>query len=184
MTTCQSVAAIILCRHNFLDVQELNNPMSLEQPSKEITPEQCAAEVMETIPLVMQFLRTEMRSQNSSVLSVPQFRALTFLNRNPGASLSDLAEHLGVTRATASAITERLVQRNLVDRTERPQERRHVVLKLTKAGSEYLQQIRGTTRTKIARMFVGLSEAQRLRIVEGLAILSDLLEGTTSEPGS
>ena len=157
--------------------------MSLEQPSKGITPEQCAAEVMETIPLVMQFLRGEMR-KNSSLLSVPQFRALAFLDRHSGASLSDLAEHLGVTRATASAITERLVQRNLVDRSERPEERRHVVLKLTKAGSEYLQQIRETTRAKIAGRFINLSEAQRLRLVEGLAILSDVLEKTASEPGS
>jgi DNA-binding MarR family transcriptional regulator len=163
-----------------LDVLETNNAMTSEQPSKVITPEQCAAEVMETIPPVMQFLRGEMR-KNSSLLSVPQFRALAFLNRHPGASLSDLAEHLGVTRATASAITERLVQRDLVDRTERPQERRHVVLKLTEAGAEYLQQIRETTHAKIAKMFVSLSESQRLCVVEGLAILSDVLETTESE---
>lgn len=165
-----------------LDVREDNYQMSLEQPSKEITPEQCATEVMETIPLVMQFLRGEMR-KNSSLLSVPQFRSLAFLDRHPGASLSDLAEHLGVTRATASAITERLVQRNLVDRTERPQERRHVDLKLTEAGTMYLQQLRQTTRTKVAEMFVSLSEVERLRVVEGLAILSDVLEKTAFEPG-
>lgn len=154
--------------------------MSSKRPSKGITPEQCAAEVMETIPSVMQFLRAEMR-KNSSLLSVPQFRALAFLDRHPGASLSNLAEHLGVTRATASAITERLVQRNLVNRTERPQERRHVVLKLTQAGAEYLQQIRETTRAKIAKMFVSLSESQRLSVVEGLAILSNVLEKTEPE---
>ena len=160
--------------------------MSSEPPSKGITPERCAAEVMETIPLVMQFLRAEMRSANSSssLLSVPQFRALAFLDHHSGASLSELAEHLGVTRATGSAIIDRLVQRGLVDRTERPEERRHVVLKLTQVGSEYLQQIRETTHAEIAKMFVSLSEVQRLHVVEGLAILSDVIEGKASEPGS
>lgn len=157
--------------------------MNSQPSSKGITPEQCATEVMETIPLVMQFLRTEMRSQNSPDLSVPQFRTLAFLNRHPGASLSDLAEHLGVTRATASAIIDRLVQRGLVDRRERPDERRHVVLKLTQAGSEYLQQIREFTRAQIAKMFANLSQTQLRRVVEGLVILSDVIEGKASESG-
>jgi DNA-binding MarR family transcriptional regulator len=141
---------------------------------------------METIPLVMQFLRAKMRSQNqsSSLLSVPQFRALAFLDRHAGASLSEMAEHLGVTRATASAITERLVQRHLVDRTERPQERRYVVLKLTQAGSGYLQQIRDATHAQIVKMFISLSEVQQLQVVEGLAILSDLLEEAASKSDS
>lgn len=153
--------------------------MSSEQLSQGVTPEQCAVEVMETIPLVMQFLRAQVRSQNSSeLLSVPQFRALAFLERHPGASLSDVAEHLGVTRATASAITERLVQRQFVDRTERAGERRHVDLKLTQTGSEYLSQIRQSTETKIAKLFANLPEEQLLRIVEGLAVLSNAIEKT------
>jgi DNA-binding MarR family transcriptional regulator len=136
---------------------------------------------METIPLVMQFLRSQMRSHNSPDLSVPQFRALAFLDRHPGASLSAMAEHLGVTRATASAIAERLVQRNLVDRRERPEERRHIVLKLTQAGSEYLQQVRNTSRAEIAKMFASLSVKQRQRIVEGLSILSEAIVPTASD---
>lgn len=155
--------------------------MSSEQRSKEITPEQCATEVMETIPLVMQCLRSQMRSHNSPDLSVPQFRALAFLDRHPGASLSAMAEHLGVTRATASAIAERLVQRNLVDRRERPEERRHIVLKLTHAGSEYLQQVRNTSRAEIAKLFASLSAKQRQRIVEGLSMLSEAIVPTTSD---
>jgi DNA-binding MarR family transcriptional regulator len=136
---------------------------------------------METIPLVMQFLRSQMRSNNSSDLSVPQFRALAFLDRHPGASLSAMAEHLGVTRATASAIAERLVQRNLVDRRERPEERRHIVLKLTQAGSEYLQQVRNTSRAEIAKLFASLSKKQRQRIVEGLSILSKAIVSSASD---
>lgn len=157
--------------------------MSSEQLSKGVTPELCAAEIMETIPLVMRFIRAEMRSQGAPSLSVPQFRTLMFLYRYPGSSLSSVAEHLGVTRPTASALTERLVQRGFVDRTEHPKERRQVVLKLTEVGFEHLQPIRERTRAKIAKMLVSLSEAQQLRIVEGLTVLSEVFEETVSEPG-
>ena len=61
-----------------------------------ITPELCAREVMETVPLVMRFIRMEMRSRRAPSLSVPQFRVLTFLSHKPGAPLSSVAEHLGV----------------------------------------------------------------------------------------
>ncbi len=155
--------------------------MNSKSPTRKITPELCAAEVMETIPLVMQVLRSQMRSQSSPDLSLPQFRTLTFLNRHPGASLSDLAEHLGVTRATASAITERLVQRCLVDRRERPESRRHVVLQLTQAGDDRLVQIRQTTRSHMAKMFTSLSEMQMQSLVEGLEVLSQAVEGAASE---
>jgi DNA-binding MarR family transcriptional regulator len=143
-------------------------------PSPDATPERCATQLMDAIPLVMRVIRTEMRSQSASLLSVPQFRTLAFLDRHPGSSLSDLAEHLGVTRATASAMTERLVQRDFIDRAGHPTERRQVVLKLTADGTSYLQQIRATTRTKIAGLLTSLSETQLSKLLDGLTSLSQV----------
>ena len=112
---------------------------------------------METVPLVMRFIRAEMRAHSAAFLSIPQLRSLAFLNRNPGASLSEVADHLGVTCATASATIERLVQRNLVERYHHPQERRRVVLNLTDEGKYHLQQSQDQTRTQIAEMLKGLT---------------------------
>jgi DNA-binding MarR family transcriptional regulator len=154
--------------------------MNLEQSSTEITPERCAAEVVEIIPLVVGFIRSEMRNQGEPSLSISQFRSLMFLYRYPGSSLSKLADYLGVTRPTASAICERLVQQNFIDRREHPQERRAVVLKLTKTGRERLHEIRLLTCTKISSMFNELSEDQMLKMLEGLAILSDVFDSNSS----
>jgi DNA-binding MarR family transcriptional regulator len=133
---------------------------------------------METMPTIMQFIRTEMRSQSASLLSVPQFRVLAFLSRCPGSSLSAVAEHLGVTRATASAMTDRLVQRALVNRTEDPQERRHVLLHLTEAGSSHLQHSREKTRDTIAALLHNLTDEQLLSVSTGLIILRKVFEST------
>ena len=141
------------------------------------TPELCAREVMETVPLVMRFIRTEMRSRRAPSLSVPQFRVLTFLSHEPGAPLSSVAEHLGVTRSTASAIVDRLVRRQLVSRTVHPQERRCVVLTLTTAGAQHLQQARDDSCAHIAQVLAGLSAADLLQVTAGLALLGKACKG-------
>jgi DNA-binding MarR family transcriptional regulator len=152
--------------------------MSSEFPVETTQLTQCATELMEAMPSVMQFIRAEMRSQSASLLSVPQFRVLAFLSLHPGASLSEVAEHLGVTRATASAMTERLVQRGLVNRSTHPQERRQVELTLTTEGLTHLQQSREKTRDKIAVLMAGLTEEQLGNLSRGLAILKQVFTAT------
>lgn len=141
-----------------------------------ITPELCAGQVLENIPLVMRFIRAEMRSQGKPLLSVPQLRTMIFLNRYPGASLSSVAEHLGVTKATASTLVEKLVQRGLVDRSEHPQERRRHVLTLTDSGMQLFQKVREATRTSIATVLASLPEEKLVKIAEGLALLGDIFK--------
>src|ERR671923_688475 len=131
----------------------------------------CAREVMETVPLVMRYIRTEMRSRRAPSLSIPQFRVLTFLSRRPGAPLSSVAEHLGVARSTASATVDRLVRRELVSRTTHPEERRSVVLTLTPAGAQHLQQARAAASARMAKVLAGLPAADLLQVTQGLTLL-------------
>jgi DNA-binding MarR family transcriptional regulator len=155
--------------------------MASERSTKQIKSEQCATELMETIHPIMQFIRTEMRSQREPSLSVPQFRLLAFLNRHPGISLSEVAEHLGVTRATASAMTDRLVQRRYVDRAVHPQERRQIMLKLTNNGQDLLEQMRDRTRRKIADLLDGLAIEQLAEVSAGLTLLGHIFQQTESD---
>ncbi|MBW4565781.1 MAG: MarR family transcriptional regulator [Mojavia pulchra JT2-VF2] len=152
--------------------------MSLDKPSQGATSDECAARVMDTVPLVMRFIRSQMRAHNAGFLSIPQLRSLAFINRNPGASLSDLADHLGVTAATASATIERLVQRNLVERYHHPQERRRIVLNLTDDGKYHLQQSLNHTRSHIADLLKGMSSEEISHIEQGLALLKNVFEQT------
>ncbi|MBW4613601.1 MAG: MarR family transcriptional regulator [Desmonostoc vinosum HA7617-LM4] len=156
--------------------------MKLDKISQGTTSEECAARVMETIPLVMRFIRADMRANSAAALSIPQLRSLAFLNHHPGASLSDLADHLGVTCATASATTERLVQRNLVQRCDHPQERRRIILNLTEEGKHQLKQSQDQTRAHIAKLLDGLTEEQISNIEEGLALIKNVFEQTELKP--
>ncbi|UBF30034.1 MarR family transcriptional regulator (plasmid) [Kovacikia minuta CCNUW1] len=151
---------------------------ALEQPNPPPNPEQCAEALMETIHPILQFIRAEMRSQRSPSLSVPQFRVLAFLGRHPGTSLSEVAEHSGVTRATASNLIDRLVQQQFVDRIEHPQERRSVMLTLTQLGSAHLERSRQSTRQTIAQLLTQLTPEELTTVSSGLQILDAVFNGT------
>ncbi|MEH2119586.1 MarR family winged helix-turn-helix transcriptional regulator [Nostoc sp.] len=152
--------------------------MTLDKPTQGATSEECAARVMDTVPLMMRFIRADMRAHSAAFLSIPQLRSLAFINRNPGASLSDLAEHLGVTSATASATIERLVQRDFVQRIAHPQERRRVLLNLTEDGKHHLKQSQDQTRAHISDLLKGLTQEQISNIEEGLTLLKNVFEKT------
>jgi len=64
----------------------------------------CAREVLEAVPVVMRFIRAQMSSHRALDLSVPQFRSLVFIERNGGSSLGEVAENLGLTPPSASAL--------------------------------------------------------------------------------
>jgi len=136
-----------------------------------ITPDACARAVVETVPMVMRFIRAEMRRHRASVLSVPQLRALAFLDRNTGACLFHVADHLGVTRPTASVIVDRLVRRGLLHRAADPRERRRIVLTLTPRGTRLLEQARSATRSWMADVLSSLPRTTLRRIEEGISLL-------------
>lgn len=148
-----------------------------------MTPERCAWEVMETVPLVMRFIRTEMRQQGKPVLSVSQFRTLVCLNLSPGASLCEVAHYVGVARPTASALVDRLVRDGRVDRVQHPWQRRHVMLTLTPKGLQLLQKTRAAARSRLASLLADLSPGQVRKIGEGMVLLGSLFkEAATPQP--
>ena len=91
--------------------------------------------------MVMRTIRKEMRSHRESDLSVPQFRVMIYLNRNKGASLSDVADHLGLTLPAMSKMVGGLVDRNLVSRQINTGDRRYVILAPTELGRTLMREV-------------------------------------------
>ena len=147
--------------------------------------EACARRILETVPIVMRVLRREMRSGVEENLSVPQFRVLAFLSGAPGASLSEVADFVGVAGGTASAMVDRLVRRGLVAREEHPEERRRVMLELTSDGTDVLERARAHTRRRVAKRLTALTPSQLETVSKGLDLLDRALGpsvGSPSEP--
>lgn len=152
--------------------------------TSKVTPDACARAVMETVPAVMRAIRAQLRRRSASVLSVPQLRALAFLERHPGACLFHVADHLGVARPTASVIVDRLVRRGLLHRAADPRERRRIVLTLTPLGSRHLEQARRATRLWMARALASVPAAGRRRIAEGVGLLGSAFRKAVGADGA
>jgi DNA-binding MarR family transcriptional regulator len=126
-----------------------------EKETKPVADEHLAALLLEAVPLVMRRIRAEMRAHRGG-LSVPQFRALGYLHRHPGASLSDVAEHLGLACASTSKLIDGLVQRKLITRQLAATDRRRLTLALTAKGNALLASARRATQRGLAQTLARL----------------------------
>lgn len=131
----------------------------------------CAQEVLEVVPQIMRAIRAEMRQHRTVDLSVPQFRTLGFIDRNVDASLSEVAEHIGLTLPSMSKMVDGLVTRKLVTRQTDPADRRRMTLALTRSGLTALEASRAATRTCLAENLSALTEVERANVVRAMEAL-------------
>jgi len=143
------------------------------------TPDECAHEVLDVVPLAMRLIRKKLREHGAQLLSVPQFRTLLFISSNRGASLSEVADHIGLTLPSMSALVDGLVTRNFVTRRTRPEDRRCVDLTLTERGETTLRSARNATQDYLKLRFSSLPESERGTILKGMKILRRVLSERT-----
>ena len=132
------------------------------------SPEECASLVMEVVPSVMRAIRGEMRRLGTQELTVPQLRTLLFVTRRDGSSLSDVAEHIGLSLPSASRLVDLLVERGLLRRRTSSADRRRIVLAATPRGQSLMESVRAGVQTKVARRLADLPPDVRVALVRGL----------------
>ena len=134
----------------------------------------CAHAVLETAPQVTQFIRVEIRRRRAAGISVPQFRALAFIDRNPDKSLSDLAEHLGLTLPSVSKLIDGLVKQKYITRRESSVDRRRLTMVLTAAGRDLLRVAREGAQARLMEILGELAEKDLESICHAMDLLRPL----------
>jgi DNA-binding MarR family transcriptional regulator len=135
---------------------------------------ECAREILDVAPLVMRAIRREMRSRRAPLLSVTQFRALVFLDRHPGATLSAMAEFLGLAPPTVCRMIDKLVAGGLVHRGTASADRRRIPLELTSRGQSGLEAARRGTLTWLSAQVGRLGPLQCGTVSRAMATLRGL----------
>jgi DNA-binding MarR family transcriptional regulator len=149
----------------------------LQEETISLTPEfEGASLLMEVVPRVMRRIRTEMRSNRAPGLTVPQLRTLVYIYRNEGASLSEVAEHVGLKLPSMSKTVDALVARRLVIRKAVADDRRYVSLRLSAHGLAELSRTRSMTEARLAEVLGLLLPEQQARVVEALKMLGRAFE--------
>ena len=105
-------------------------------------------------------------------ISIPQFMALNYLTNHPGASLSDVAEFLGLTLSATSKLIQRLVSQEVVKRQE-ADDRRRICLSLTERGLSALATARIETREQLSLALQALTAKELISVSIALGALGD-----------
>lgn len=152
------------------------------------TPENAARAILRAVPLVMRTVRDEMRSRRAVPLSVPQFRALNFVGHHQGASLSDVATHVGVALPSMSRLVDGLVARKLVVRRGDAGDRRRLILRLTARGQAQVRAAHAFTEATIAARVADLDDGELAMITHAMELLQRMfavsLAAAEAAPGN
>lgn len=131
----------------------------------------CAHDLMETAPKIFQAIRVEMQRGRSAEISVHQFRTMGYIQRNPDASVSDLAHFLMLTLPSISKLVDGLVKQGLVSREESSADRRRVTLRLTAQGESIVNEARAAAQARLAQLISQLSPEELETVHRAMGIL-------------
>ena len=118
-----------------------------------------------------QNIREFKRFMDEADLSPSQINALFRLHFGGMCGVSEIAGHLGVTDPAASQMVEKLVQRDMVERTEDPSDRRVKLLALTEVGREMIEQTIANRRQWMERLTREFNPEQQEMIAAALEML-------------
>ncbi len=93
-------------------------------------------------------------------LTPPQFYTLLSLEQVDEMKMSDLAEATQQSAASLTGVVDRLVDKQLVERSRPQRDRRQVVVLLTQRGRELISEIRQDRRDRMQAALTQLSDAE------------------------
>lgn len=112
-------------------------------------------------------------------LTMPQVIALTMLQHEGQLPISALATRLGLSMSATSALVQRLVEQDMVARTEDPADRRQKLVSLTERGAAFMDTATAERAAAIARSLAGLPAELRKEFFDVLARVVEHLRGGT-----
>lgn len=135
--------------------------------------QECAILLLEAVPRVMRAIRHAMGQLDSPALTVPQFRALNFVQTHEGPNLSATAEFLGLTLPSTSKLIDQLVRRGILARDDDAADRRRMTLKLTTRGDALLKSARTAASQHFATCLDHAAPAELAALRNALRLLQE-----------
>jgi DNA-binding MarR family transcriptional regulator len=106
-------------------------------------------------------------------VTLPQFRLLVLLASYGDSKLVTLADKLVVNPSTALRMVDRLVDGGFVDRRVNPASRREVLLRLTPAGQQIVDEVIARRRDEIRGIIAAMRPRQRVQAVRAFQAFAD-----------
>lgn len=95
---------------------------------------------------------------NRGNVSFPQFFLLTYLSSEEYLTMSDIAKKMGHSTAAATGLVDRLEKLKYVERVHAAEDRRKIMVRITKKGTELVAHMRGEIATSLADILAEMDE--------------------------
>ncbi|MEY5019550.1 MAG: hypothetical protein RLZ22_638 [Verrucomicrobiota bacterium] len=102
-------------------------------------------------------LSTELNKGN---ISFSQFFLLTYLSSEEYLTMSDIAKKMGHSTAAATGLVDRLEKLSYVERTHAAEDRRKIMVRITRKGTELVSKMRSEIASDLANILADLDEDQ------------------------
>jgi DNA-binding MarR family transcriptional regulator len=93
-------------------------------------------------------------------VSFPQFFLLTYLSSEEYLTMSDIAKKMGHSTAAATGLVDRLEKLSYVDRVHAAEDRRKIMVRITKKGTELVSKMRTEIANDLAGILAGMDQDQ------------------------
>ncbi|HXZ99707.1 MAG TPA: MarR family transcriptional regulator [Candidatus Binatia bacterium] len=154
--------------------------MPRESPHKALDPPHASERALTAlVHLLASVEAVEFRRWGDLGLTISQLRVLHLL-RERRFSCGQVADHLGITASTATALIERLVRRGLVERITRDGDRRVTDLRLSEPGRRLLEETYRRKTGVITASVLELSGDDRERLADLLDRLAAAVQARES----
>lgn len=95
---------------------------------------------------------------NKGNISFPQFFLLTYLSSEESLTMSDIAKKMGHSTAAATGLVDRLEKLGYVERVHAAEDRRKILVRITKRGVELVAKLRKDIVSDLAGILAAMDE--------------------------
>jgi DNA-binding MarR family transcriptional regulator len=106
-------------------------------------------------------------------LTYAQSQVLFHVADHPGCHMGDVAKAFGVTLPAVTHIVDRLEEKQFLERTDDPADRRVYILELTRAGRTLVDELHGLQMRGVEAVLRRMAADDRQRVIKGLEALVD-----------
>ncbi|AOM05268.1 transcriptional regulator, MarR family protein [Bacillus cereus H3081.97] len=126
--------------------------------------------------LIRRFGLLEKEGAQCCGVSLIQSHILFEVQRQKNPSLNELASSLGLDNSTLSRHIQGLVNKNLVERTQSPTDRRYLSITLTPEGEKYENEIGKQMNTYIEEILSNVPKEKRMQVLESIDLILEAMQ--------
>ena len=110
-------------------------------------------------------------------LTHQQMMIIKIIAHNKEVNISQICKEMSLSKGTVSEIVNRLEQAEFIEKVKYDFDKRNTYIKFSKKGLEFALQFKEQMNQSFDNLFKNLSEEEYKKVMEGLRILKDKIDG-------